>query len=71
MYGFAKGEWRRQLDSPHGQSNRRADIILLSQKVAAVVAENQIIEEIQILACGGPDESQARQGQRSSDCGVC
>ena len=46
-------------------------LILLSQKVAAVVAENQIIEEIQILAHGGPDESQARQGQRSTICGVC
>ena len=33
-------------------------LILLSQKVAAVAAENQIIEEIQILARGGPDESQ-------------
>jgi hypothetical protein len=37
-------------------------LVLLSQKVAAVGAENQIIEEIQILARGGPDESQARQG---------
>jgi hypothetical protein len=32
---------------------------LLSHKVAAVEAENQIIEEIQILALGGPDESRA------------
>src|SRR5438128_10456895 len=46
-------------------------LILLSQKVAAVAAENQIIEGIQILAGGGPDESQARQGQRSAVCGVC
>src|ERR1700687_4623434 len=46
-------------------------LVLLSQKVAAVAAENQIIEEIQILARGGPDESQVRQGQRSTICGVC
>jgi hypothetical protein len=37
-------------------------LVLLSQKVAAVEAENQIIEEIQILACGGPDGSQAERG---------
>ena len=37
-------------------------LILLSHKVAAVEAENQIIEEIQILALGGPDES--RSGRR-------
>jgi hypothetical protein len=43
-------------------------LILLSQKAAGVGSENQIIEEIQILADGGPDES---QGQRSTLCGVC
>ncbi len=53
------------------RSRAQADLVLLSQKVAAVVVENQIIEEIQILARGGPDESQARQGQRSTICGVC
>ena len=46
-------------------------LILLSQKVAAVAAENQIIEEIQILARGGPDESQAQRRRRSAICGVC
>jgi hypothetical protein len=34
-------------------------LVLLSHKVAAVAAENQLIEGIQILARGGPDESQA------------
>jgi hypothetical protein len=34
-------------------------LVLLSHKVAAVEAENQIIEEIQILARGGPDESRS------------
>ena len=38
-------------------------ILVLSQKVAAVAAENQIIEGIQILARGGPDESQACRRQ--------
>ncbi len=38
-------------------------VIVLSQKVAAVAAENQIIEGIQILARGGPDESQACRRQ--------
>jgi predicted NBD/HSP70 family sugar kinase len=33
-------------------------LILLSQKAAGVGPENQIIEGIQILAHGGPDESQ-------------
>jgi len=37
-------------------------LILLSQNVAAAAAENQIIEEIQILAHGGPDESQVARG---------
>src|SRR5258708_29417230 len=46
-------------------------LVLLSQKVAADGPENQIIEEIQILAGGGPDESQARRRQRSTICGVC
>src|SRR5260370_24454634 len=34
-------------------------LVLLSQKVAADGPENQIIQEIQILAGGGPDESQS------------
>src|SRR5260370_6812051 len=51
-------------------SSHRTELILLSQKVAAVEAENQIIEGIQILARGGPDESQARRRQRSTVCGA-
>jgi hypothetical protein len=41
----------------------QALLVVLSQKVAAVAAENQIIEGIQILARGGPDESQACRRQ--------
>ena len=36
-------------------------LILLSRRSRPLTAENQIIEEIQILARGGPDESQARR----------
>ena len=32
-------------------------LIVLSQTVAVIKAENQVIEEIQYLARGGPDES--------------
>jgi 2-dehydropantoate 2-reductase len=34
-------------------------IIVLSQTVAVIEAENQVIEEIQYLARGGPDESRS------------
>jgi hypothetical protein len=43
-------------------SPAQRSLVLLSHKVAVVEAENQIIEEIQILARGGPDES--RSGRR-------
>jgi hypothetical protein len=46
-------------------------LVLLSQNVAAVAAENQISEEIQILARGGPDESQTAGEWRSAVRGVC
>jgi hypothetical protein len=36
-----------------------ATLIVLSQTVAVIEAENQVIEEIQYLACGGPDESRS------------
>jgi hypothetical protein len=34
-------------------------------------AENQVIEEIQDLASGGPDESRAGRRRRSAVCSVC
>jgi hypothetical protein len=37
----------------------RLRLIVLSQTVAVIKAENQVIEEIQYLAIGGPDESQS------------
>jgi hypothetical protein len=46
----------------HRKRKLRIVLVLLSQKVAAVAVENQVIEEIQDLVCGGPDES--RSGRR-------
>jgi hypothetical protein len=60
-----------QTSSNSAASFRHGPLVVLSQKVAAVATENQIIEEIRILARGGPDESQACRGQRSPVCGVC
>jgi hypothetical protein len=34
-------------------------LVVLSQTVAVIKAENQVIEEIQYLARGGPDESRS------------
>jgi hypothetical protein len=34
-------------------------LIVLSQTVAVIRAENQVIDEIQYLARGGPDESRS------------
>jgi hypothetical protein len=46
--------------SNHGQKrNRAVGLIVLSQTVAVIEAENQVIEEIQYLAIGGPDESRS------------
>jgi hypothetical protein len=39
-----------------------AVIVVLSQNVASMRAENQIIEGIQVLANGGPDGSRAARG---------
>jgi hypothetical protein len=35
------------------------ELVVLSQTVAVIRAENQVIEEIQYLARGGPDESRS------------
>jgi hypothetical protein len=46
-------------------STRRKTEFSRVGKATAVAAENQIIEESQILARGGPDESQARHSRRA------
>jgi hypothetical protein len=47
----------KQLNATRGIPFSRTHLVLLSQTVAVIEAENQVIEEIPYLAHGGPDES--------------